>query len=100
MATSAYIACREMGISRTLDDIATTSNIGRKELARTYKPLPLDLKISMADPMKCIAKIANKTNLSKKTKRQAMSIMNDVTKNKISAGKDPMGLFQQISHFL
>jgi transcription initiation factor TFIIB len=44
--------------------------------------------------MKCIAKVANKTNLSEKTKRKAMSIMNDITtKNEtFSAGKDPMGL--------
>ena len=53
----------------------------------------LDLKVPIVDSMKCIAKVANKVSLSKKTKgRQAMSIMNDVAKNGISAGKDPMGL--------
>jgi transcription initiation factor TFIIB len=52
----------------------------------------LDVKIPMVDPLKCIAKISNKINLSEKTKRQAISIMNDVTKKEISAGKDPMGI--------
>ena len=51
----------------------------------------LDLKVPIVDSMKCIAKVANKVSLSEKTKRQAMSIMNDA-KNGISAGKDPMGL--------
>ena len=91
-----YIACREIGISRKLKDIATISNVKYKFLAKTYRLLvfELDLKIPVVDLMKCIAKVANKTNLSEKTKRKAMSIMNDITtKNEtFSAGKDPMGL--------
>jgi transcription initiation factor TFIIB len=94
LVSAIYIACREMGISRTLKDIATISNIKHKELARTYRllVLELDLKVPLVDPLKCIARVANKTKLSEKTKRYAMSIMNDITKNEISAGKDPMGL--------
>jgi transcription initiation factor TFIIB len=42
--------------------------------------------------MKYIAKVANKANLSEKTKRQAAEIMNNVTKREISTGKNPMGL--------
>jgi len=43
-----------------------------------------------------IAKVANNTNLTEKTKHQAISIMNDLTTTKneillLSAGKDPMG---------
>jgi transcription initiation factor TFIIB len=94
LAASLYIACRELEVSRTLKDIATISNIKRKELARMYRLMffKLDVKIPMVDPLKCIAKISNKINLSEKTKRQAISIMNDVTKKEISAGKDPMGI--------
>jgi transcription initiation factor TFIIB len=94
LAAAAYIACRETGISRSLSDIADVSNIKRKELARTYRLLvfELDLKIPMVDPMKCIAKVANKANLSERTKRQAITIMGTITKSGVSAGKDPMGL--------
>ena len=52
----------------------------------------LELKIPQQDPMKCIAKVANKVKLSEKTKRQAVEIMSNVMKEEISAGKDPMGL--------
>jgi transcription initiation factor TFIIB len=94
LSAAAYIACRETGISRTLSDIATISNIKRKELARTYRLLvfELDLKIPMVDPLKCIAKVANKANLSEKTKRRAINIMHKITKSGVTAGKDPMGL--------
>ena len=36
--------------------------------------------------------IANKAKLAEKTKRHALGIMEKVTENEISAGKDPMGL--------
>jgi transcription initiation factor TFIIB len=46
----------------------------------------------MADPMKCIVKIANKVNLSETITRQAMILMAGVTKSKMSAGKNPVAL--------
>ncbi len=83
-----------MGAHRTLDDIATTCNIKRKELSRDFRILHsrLDLKIPQQDPMKCIAKVANKVKLSEKTKRDAVTIMSNVMREELSAGKDPMGL--------
>jgi transcription initiation factor TFIIB len=94
LAAAIYIACREMGISRTLKDIAAYSDVKFKEVAKSYRLLciELDLKVPIIDPMKYIAKVANKANLSEKTKRQAAEIMNSVTKREISTGKNPMGL--------
>ncbi|HET7284153.1 MAG TPA: hypothetical protein VFI70_05655 [Nitrososphaeraceae archaeon] len=86
MNASVYIACREIGISRKLKDIATIRNVKYKFLTRTYRQLvfELDYKIPVVDLTKCIAKVANKTNLSEKTKRKAIDIMNDIApKNEI-----------------
>ncbi len=52
----------------------------------------LDLKLRPIDPMKYIAKVANKAKLSEKTKRQAIDIMYDLAKRGITAGKDPSSL--------
>jgi transcription initiation factor TFIIB len=94
LAAAVYIACREMGAHRTLDDIAIACNVKRKELTKDFRVLHtrLGLKIPQQDPMKCIAKVASKAKLSEKTKRHAAQIMNKVTREEISAGKDPMGL--------
>jgi transcription initiation factor TFIIB len=94
LAAAIYIACREMGAHRSLDDIATACNVKRKELSKDFRVLHtrLDLRIPQQDPMKCIAKVANKVKLSEKTKRQAAQIMNNAKREGISAGKDPMGL--------
>ena len=94
LAAAVYVACRELGTPRTLKDIAAYSNVKLKEVARSYRLLylELDLKIPIINPMKCIARVANKANLSEKTKRQAAEIMNNVIKREITVGKDPMRL--------
>jgi transcription initiation factor TFIIB len=94
LAAAIYISCRELGTPRTLKDISEGSNVKLKEVSRSYRLLyfELDLKIPLIDPMKCIAKVANKVKLSEKTKRHAAEIMHSITKREISAGKDPMGL--------
>jgi transcription initiation factor TFIIB len=94
LAATVYIASREAGVPRTLAEIASLSNVSHKEVSRIYRRivLNLDLKVPMIDPVKCISKIANKLELSEKTKRHAISYMHNVKTSGIAAGKDPMGL--------
>src|ERR687887_1737999 len=95
VCAATYIACRDLGISKTMKDIAAAGNVKRKNIARVYRQLIHELdyyKVPNTDPVKCIAKVANKAKLDEKTKRQALNIMKKVTQNEISADKDPMGL--------
>lgn len=94
LAASVYVASREAGVPRTLAEIASLSNTSLKELSRTYRliVLNLDLKVPMVDPVKCLGKIANKMEVTEKTKRHAVSYMHNVMTSGIAAGKDPMGL--------
>ena len=94
ISAAIYVSCREIGVPRTLNDIAAASNVKRKEIARNCRLIirELDLRVPMADPMKCIVKIANMANLSETITRQAMSMMQEVIKSRVSAGKKPMSL--------
>jgi transcription initiation factor TFIIB len=94
MGAAIYIVQREMGISGTLDDIIRATNTKERDLARAYRILlrELDLKVPMLDPVKCVARVANKANISERTKRKAMGMIYDVIKAGLAAGKDPMGL--------
>ena len=89
-----------MGIPRTLDDIAIISNTKRKPIAKCSRLIifELDLKLPIIDTTKCIARVANKINLSERTKHRAIDLMNDVVKSGLSAGKDPIrwGLQRQL----
>ena len=94
IGAAVYIACRELQIPKSLREIAVASNIKRRVLSRSYRILTseLDIKIPIIDPIKCIVKVGNKASLNEKTKRQAIDVMNKITKSEISAGKNPMGL--------
>lgn len=94
LAASVYSACREMETPRTIKDIAAKSNVKRKDVARSYRLLVLELgvRIPVVNPMKCVARVANKLSISEKTKHQAFNIMDEVINKKINAGKEPMGL--------
>jgi transcription initiation factor TFIIB len=89
-----YIVCRDLGISKTMREIAAASNVKQKTIARVYRQMILEFKYKVPniDPVKCVARVANNAKLAEKTKRQAIDIMEKVKQNEISAGKDPMGL--------
>ena len=92
VSAAIYLACRDIGVPRTLKEIAAISNTKRKHIALCCRLLisELDLKVPIVDPMKCIVKIANRAELSEKTTRLAMNMMTEIIESKISAGKNPM----------
>jgi transcription initiation factor TFIIB len=94
LTASIYISCRELGIPKTLKEIAQANNIAGKIVPKAYRVLlaELDLKIPNSDPVKCIVRIANKVGLKENTKRIAIDLMENIIKKEISAGKDPMGI--------
>lgn len=94
LAVASYIACREMGIPRTLKEIADISNLKEREIARIYRIVmfELDLKIPQLDAVKELIKIGSKCGISEKTKRRATKMMTEIMKKEVSAGKNPMGL--------
>jgi transcription initiation factor TFIIB len=50
--------------------------VKRKDVARSYRLLVLELgvRIPVVNPMKCVARVANKLSISEKTKHQALNI--------------------------
>ena len=46
----------------------------------------------VVNSVKCISRISSIAELSEKTKRKAMEILDQATKIELSAGKDPMGI--------
>jgi len=95
LSAAIYIACRDLGVPKTLKEVAAASSIRFKTLSRSYRILVTELDIStppVIDPMKCIVKVANNADLNENTKRRAMDVMNNITKREISAGKHPMAV--------
>src|SRR5206468_5155690 len=47
VAASLYAACRQCNVPRTLDEIANSSRVGRKESGRTYRFMTRELKLEL-----------------------------------------------------
>ena len=102
LAGSIYVAVRESGVLRTLDDISISSNVKPKEAYRSYRRIvtELDIKVPMIDPAKYIIRVANNLNFDEKAKRQALDILEQARKKHILAGKDPTGMAASILYLV
>ncbi len=95
MATaSVYMACRQCGVLRSLDEIAATANIAKKELAKNYRVLLNALKprIPLTMPSRHISMIVNKLDLRGGTEILALEILKRASEIKMTVGKSPSGM--------
>jgi transcription initiation factor TFIIB len=86
-----YVACREMDTPRTIIDISKNLQEPRRSIAKNYRMLfqNLRLTVSIPDPIKCIVKIANNLEIPENTKREAIHIFDTLKERKLTAGKKP-----------
>jgi len=94
LAACLYLTCREMAISRSLDEIQEASNVRRKLLGKTYRELVRSMQrtVPQLDFFQCVEKIGNKAQMEERVIRQSLRMMQAALDMGISAGKDPMGL--------
>jgi transcription initiation factor TFIIB len=93
-AASLYAACRFTQTPRTLKEVAGASLVKKKDIARCYRLLlrELDIKMPIADPIRCVPKIASRIGINEKTQQIAIDILHQAEEEKAIAGKDPMGV--------
>ena len=94
LAASIYIAARQSGVPRTLEEISEISNVKLKHAARSYRRIvtQLDIKTPLIDPSKYITKVANKLGFHEKIKRKALELMEQAQKKNVLVGKDPISM--------
>ncbi len=90
-AACLYASCRDLEHTRTLTEIAEHLEIGRKDVARSYRLLfrELGFLVAISDPIKSISKIASKIGIKEKTVRKAIHILDAAQDAGIVAGKNP-----------
>jgi transcription initiation factor TFIIB len=93
-AASIYAACRFTQTPRTLKEVAESSLVKKKDVARCYRLLLRELEIKMptADPIRCVPKIASRIGIRERTQQRAIELLNRAADKKAIAGKDPTGL--------
>ena len=94
VGASLYAACRENAAPKTIADVAATCNLTNKDLMSHYKLLLQELSLKMPVPQggDYVTLVANRLDLSEKTKREALRIFENVQRNRIALGKNPRAL--------
>jgi transcription initiation factor TFIIB len=94
VVASIYMACRQCGVIRTLEDVAKAANITKKEAARNYRFLFRELKstVPQANPSGYIGKIVNKLELNGETEQLALKILKKASELRLTSGRGPGGV--------
>ena len=102
LAASIYVAVRQSGVLRTLDDISEITDIKPGEVARSYRRIisELDIKVPLIDPRKYIVKVANNLNFDEKIKRKALELMEQAQEKHVIVGKDPISMAASIIYLV
>jgi transcription initiation factor TFIIB len=94
IAACIYAACRSYDIPRTLDEIASASDVERKEIGRTYRFIirKLDIKVTPSSPKDYISRFSSVLNLSPKTQQEAIKVLKRADTSELTSGRGPAGI--------
>lgn len=94
VAASLYAACRQAGVPRTLDEIASSSRVTRKEIGRTYRFMTRELKLKLLPtrPQDYVSRFCSELKLSGEVQSRALEILQRATEEELTSGRGPTGV--------
>ena len=95
-----YVACRQCGLARTLEEIAQASNINKKEVGRSSRFLIKELNyfIPPLKPSQYITKFSNQLTMQGKVEEIAHKILSTARDLKLTSGRGPTGIAAAASY--
>jgi transcription initiation factor TFIIB len=99
-AAAIYLACRQCGLARTLEEIAQASSVNKKEVGRSYRFLikELDYSIPPLKPSQYITKFSNQLTMQGKVEEIAHKILGAAKELKLTSGRGPTGIAAAASY--
>ena len=99
-AAAIYVACRQCGVARTLEDVSQASPMSKKEVGRSYRFLIKKLHFFIR-PVKAgqyITKFCNQLTMQGKVEEIAHKILFVAKKLKLTSGRGPTGMAAAASY--
>jgi len=95
-----YLACRQCGLPRTLDEISQASTVPKKEVGRSYRFLIKELNYSILPlkPSQYITKFSNQLTMQGKVEEIAHKILTSAKELKLTSGRGPTGIAAAASY--
>lgn len=94
VAAVVYIAAREEGEPRTLEEISTITGVSQRELGKAYRFIGrnTDVRIVPPDPEEYINWFADKLDLEQDVRQRALELLEQAHEKEFISGKSPKGL--------
>lgn len=94
VAASIFIACRQRGLPRTIEEISEVANIPLKVLAKNYRLIlrELHIRIQPLSPKFFVERFATDLALSMQVQRRAQDLLEIIEETPELVGKDPKGV--------
>jgi transcription initiation factor TFIIB len=94
VAASLYAACRQCNVPRTLDEIASASRVGRKEIGRSYRFMTRELKLKLmpTSPQDYISRFCSELKLSGEVQSKSTDILKQADDKELTSGRGPTGV--------
>ena len=92
--TALYAACRQCHVPRSLDEIAASSQISRKEIGRTYRFISreLGLKLLPTSPEDYVSRFCSELKFSGNVRAKTDEILKEAEHRELTIGRNPMGI--------
>ncbi len=99
-AAATYLACRQCGLSRTLEEVAKASSVNKKEVARSYRFLikELDCDSPPVKPSQYLTKFSNQLTMQGKFEEISYKILDAAKEAKLTSGRGPKGIAAATSY--
>ncbi len=93
-AASLYAACRQCKVPRTLDEIADSAKLNRKEIGRTYRFVARELNINLnpTTPIDYVPRFGSELKLSGEVQSKAIEILKKAMDQELTSGRGPTGV--------
>lgn len=93
-SASIYMACRQCGVARTLDEVAEASYINKKEIGRSYRFMVKELGVFVppSTPSYYISRFSNQLGLAGKAEAIAIRILTVAKTMHLTSGRGPVGI--------
>lgn len=93
-AAAIYLSCRQCGILRTLEEIATASSLDRKDIARSYRFMirELETSVPLSLSSRHATRFSNKLTISGRAEAIAIKILETAKKMRLTSGRSPTGI--------
>src|SRR3990170_3301048 len=93
-AAAIYMSCRQCGVPRTLDEIASVSTLNKKDIGRSYRFMlrELGMFVPPSANRSYAARFSNKLAISGKAEAIAIRILEIARQMKLTSGRGPAGI--------